>query len=55
MYIISDTPKCDIIWTENSDVIDCFILEILKYESSIIVYSTEKPGAVLFILFQHGC
>ena len=44
LYIISDTPKCDIIWTENSDVIDSFILEILKYESSVIVSSTENPG-----------
>ena len=25
LYIITDTPKCDIIWTENSDVIDNFI------------------------------
>ena len=30
LYIISDIPKCDIIWTENSDVIDSFISEILK-------------------------
>ena len=43
LYIISDTPKCDIIWTENSDVIDSYISEILKYESSVIVSSTEKP------------
>ena len=28
LYIISDTPKCDIICTENSDVIDSFISEI---------------------------
>ena len=32
LYIISDTPKNDIIWTENSDVIDSFISEILKYK-----------------------
>ena len=25
LYIISDTPKYDIIWTENSDVIHSFI------------------------------
>ena len=43
LYNISDAPKYDIIWTENSDVIDSFISEILKYESSVIVYSTEKP------------
>ena len=24
LYVISDTPQCDIIWTENSDVIDSF-------------------------------
>ena len=30
--IISDTPKYAIIRTENSDVIDSFISEILKYE-----------------------
>ena len=51
LYIISDTPKCDIIWTENSDVIDSFISEILKYESSVIVSLTEKPWAVLFTAF----
>ena len=32
LYIISDNPKCDISWTENSDVIDSFISEILNYE-----------------------
>ena len=32
----------------NSDVIDSFISEISKYESSVIVSSTEKPWAVLF-------
>ena len=36
LYIISDAPKYDITWTENSDVIDNFISEILKYESSVI-------------------
>ena len=43
MYIISDAPKYDIIWTENSDVIDSFISEILNYESSVIESLTEKP------------
>ena len=43
LYVISDAPKYDIIWTENSDVIDSFISEILKYESSVIQYLTEKP------------
>ena len=43
LYIISDAPKYDIIWTENSDAIDSFISEILKYESSVIQSLTEKP------------
>ena len=40
-YIISDAPKYDIIWIENSDVIDSFISEILKYKS----YGSLRPGA----------
>ena len=36
LYIIFDAPKYDIIWTENSDVIDSFISEILKYKSWIL-------------------
>ena len=52
LYIISDALKCDIIWTENSDVIDSFISEILKYESSVIESLTEKPQAVLFTPFK---
>ena len=36
LYIISVAPKYDIIWTENSDVIDSFITEILKYKSRIL-------------------
>ena len=43
LYIIFDVTKCDVIWTENSDVIDSFISEILKYESSVIQSLTEKP------------
>ena len=31
-----------------SDVIDSFISEILKFESSVIQVLTEKPKAVLF-------
>ena len=42
LYIISDAPKYDIIRTENSDLIDSFISEILKYESSVIQSLTEK-------------
>ena len=48
VYIMSNVPKYDIIWTENSDVIDSFISEILKYELSVIASSTEKPWAALF-------
>ena len=35
LYIISDTLKYNIIWTENSDVIDSFISDILEYKSLI--------------------
>ena len=42
LYIITDAPKYDIIGTENSDVIDSFISEILKYKSSVIQSLTEK-------------
>ena len=43
LYIISDAPEYDIVRTENSDVIDGFISDILKYESSVIQSLTEKP------------
>ena len=43
LYIMCDTPKCDIIWTENNNVIDSLISEISKNESSVIVSSTETP------------
>ena len=43
LYSISDVPRFDIIWTENNDVIDSFISEMLKYESSVIQSLTEKP------------
>ena len=36
LYIKYVAPKYDIIWTENSDVINSFISEMLKYESSVI-------------------
>ena len=32
LYIISDAPKYDIIWTENSNMIDNFISVIFKYK-----------------------
>ena len=45
IQIISHLGVSDIIY---SDEIDSFISEILKYETSVIVSSTEKPWAVLF-------
>ena len=48
LYNISDTPKCNIVWTENSGVIDSFISEILKYKSSVIQSLAEKSLAGLF-------
>ena len=44
LYIISDAPKFDIIWTENSDVIDSFISEILKYKSGSLRPGKKDPG-----------
>ena len=41
LYIIPDAPKYDIIWTENSDVFDSFIAEILKYNSSSQIKTTK--------------
>ena len=47
LYIISYAPEYGIIWTENSDMIDKFISEILKNELSVIQALTEKPKTVL--------
>ena len=52
LYIISDAPEYNIIWTENSELFDSFISEILKYESSVIQSLTAKPWAVLFTPFK---
>ena len=43
LYIVSGAPKYDIIWIENSDVLDTFISEIFKYESSVCQSLAEKP------------
>ena len=43
--IMSFLGASDIVY---SDVIDSFSLEILNYEMSVIVSSTEKPQPVLF-------
>ena len=48
VQIMSYLGASDIIY---SDVIDSFISEILKYEMSVIVSSTEKPWAALFTSF----
>ena len=45
VQIMSYLGASDLIY---SNVIDSFISEILEYESSVIVSSTEKPWAVLF-------
>ena len=45
VQIMSHLGVSDMIY---SDVIDSFISVKLKYESSVIVSSTEKPRAVLF-------
>ena len=46
LYIISDAPKYDIIWTENSEVIDSFISEILKYKSWILATWCKRSWTV---------
>ena len=61
LSITSDAPKYDI-WTGNSDMIDSFVSEILKYESSIIESLTKKPtipymnkySSIFFKCESHG-
>ena len=48
VYNISDVPKYDIIWSENSDVIDSFISEILKYKSWILASWCKRSWTVGF-------
>ena len=50
LYITSDTPKYDIIWTENSDVIDSFISEILEYKSWILASWRKRSWTVRLTL-----
>ena len=45
VQILSYLGVSDIIY---SDVIDSFISDILEYESSVIVFLTKNPWAVLF-------
>ena len=49
VQIMSYLGASDIIY---SDVIESSISGILKYESSVIVSSTEKPWAVLFTPYK---
>ena len=51
LYIISDVPKNDNIWAENSDVIDSFISEILKYKSWILASWRKRSWTVRFTPF----
>ena len=51
LYIISDTPNYDIIWTDNSDVTDSFISEILKYKSWILASWRKRSWTVRFTPF----
>ena len=48
LYILSDAPMYDIIWTENSYVIDSFISEILKYKSWILASWRKRSWTVRF-------
>ena len=44
LYIISDTPRCDIIWTENSDVIDSFISDYKSTNRQSLCPRLKNPG-----------
>ena len=52
LYIISDASKYDIIWTENSNVIDGFISEILKYKSWILASWRKSSWTLRFTPFH---
>ena len=43
LYIISDAPKYDNICSENSDVINSFISDILKYKYWILASGAKDP------------
>ena len=53
-YIISDAPEYDIIWNEDSDVIDSFISEILRYKSWILVSWRKRSWTVRFTPLKMG-
>ena len=48
LYIKSDAPKYDIILTEDSDVIDSFISEIVKYKSWIFASWYKRSWTLIF-------
>ena len=48
LYVISDASEYDIIWTENSDVIDSTFSEILKYKSWILASRRKRSWNVRF-------
>ena len=48
LFIISKAPEYDITWTENSDVIDSFVSEILKYKSWILASWRKISWTVRF-------
>ena len=53
LYIISDAPKYDIIWTENSNVIDSFISEIVKYKSWTLASWHKRSLTERLVLIKH--
>ena len=52
LYIISDAPKYDIIWTENSDVIDSFISEIWSTNPGFLHPGAKDPGRVIHTIYH---
>ena len=46
----SDAPKYDTIWSENGDMIDRFIPEILTFK---VCPTRFKPKKALFFTFTH--
>ena len=52
LYIISDAPKYDIIWTGNSVGIDSFISELLKYKSWILASWHKRSWTERFTLVK---
>ena len=49
----SDASKYDDIWSENGDVIDRFIHEILMFKCVQVCPTRFKPKKALFSTFKH--